>query len=52
MNFKLIFLFIFLCTACGVKGNPVHPDGTEMPSIPSQYKQLKVTQPLNEAETP
>jgi hypothetical protein len=38
--------------ACGVKGNPVPPDGTEMPSIPSQYKNLKVKQKLNEAQLP
>jgi len=53
LNFSILTLLLFLVSACGVKGDPVHPDGAVMPSIPSsQYKTLNVKQPLNESVQP
>ncbi len=41
LNFKLIFLLVLFCVGCGVKGPPVAPPGTTIPSITDQYMGVK-----------
>lgn len=37
MSFKfLLFVFVFI-SGCGVKSDPIHPDGTALPSILEEY---------------
>ncbi len=37
LNFKIVFFMLFIAAACGVKGPPVAPTGTEIPSLYQKY---------------
>lgn len=47
LNFKLILFLIVLC-GCGVKGNPVAPKSSKLPSLLENYPDTKIDKPLDE----
>jgi hypothetical protein len=41
-------VLLILISSCGVKGNPVPPTGSNLPSILENYPDIQVDSPLKE----
>jgi len=48
LNSKIVFLFLFLASACGVKGDPVSPKNATLPSVIENYPDINLAQPLQD----
>jgi len=48
LNSKIVFLYLFLASACGVKGDPVSPKNATLPSVIENYPDINLAQPLQD----